>query len=158
MTRHASVPLLAAVMLAASAVPSFAQDKALKVFMQAKLAHSQRVLEGLVEEDYQKIDKNAQELSLLSLAATWQVLTTSEYVELSRKFRTATDKLAEAAKGKNLNEATKAFHVVTTRCVECHKYLRDVRYASRQPFLVSGVSDALSSFSRRSKDICQKPR
>ena len=105
--------------------------EALKTFMRAKLSHSQKVLEGLVEEDYPKIAKNAQEMSLLSLAETWQVLNTPEYVDYSRKFRNSADKLAETAKQKDLAGATKAFNEVTTKCVECHKYVRGVRMAKK---------------------------
>jgi hypothetical protein len=131
MTRTAPLPLLVAAIVAVSAATCQAQDQGLKTFMRAKLSHSQKVLEGLVEEDFEMIEKNSQDLGLLSLAATWQVLTTPEYVDLSRQFRAATDKLTEAAKHNNLNEATEAFHVVTKRCVECHKYLRDVKFVSR---------------------------
>jgi cytochrome c556 len=99
----------------------------LRDFMQVKLKHSQSVLEGLVLEDFDKIAKNAQEMSLLSLAETWQVLQTPEYIDYSRKFRNATDTLSDMAKKKNLTEATKAFNLMTTRCVECHKYVRGVR-------------------------------
>ncbi len=113
-------------------LPAHAQENdPLKTFMCAKLTHSQKVLEGLVEEDYAKIDKNAQEMSLLSLAATWQVLNTPDYVEASRKFRGSVDKLSQMAKSKNLDQTTKAFNEVTTRCVECHKYIRSIRTASR---------------------------
>lgn len=104
-------------------------SEALKTFMRVKLVHSQKVLEGLVEEDYPKIAKNAQELSLLSLAEMWQVLNTEEYVDFSRKFRSAADELSKAAKKKNLEQTTQAFNAVTTRCVECHKYLRGLRLA-----------------------------
>ena len=69
-------------------------------------------------------------MSLLSLAASWQVLQTPEYDDYSRKFRTATDALSEAAKKKNLDEAATAYNRVTRRCVECHKYVRGIRMAS----------------------------
>ncbi len=101
----------------------------LRDFMRAKLVHSQRVIEGLCLGDFDEIAKNSQDMSLLSLAETWQVLQTPEYVEYSRKFRTAADSLTEAAKKKNLDQATKAYNLVTQRCVECHKYMRDVRMA-----------------------------
>ena len=45
-------------------------------FMKAKLQHAQRVLEGLATEDFDLIAKHSQEMSLLSQAATWQVLQT----------------------------------------------------------------------------------
>jgi cytochrome c556 len=101
----------------------------LKDFMQVKLSHSQKVLEGLVREDYELIAKHSQEMSLLSLAETWQVLTTPEYVEFSRKFRHAADKLTDMAKKKNLDQATAAYNQMTTSCVECHKYVRQVQLA-----------------------------
>ena len=113
--------LSAAAILWSSAAGHAEPNQPLKDFMQVKLNHSQKVLEGLVREDYELIGKNAQEMSLLSLAETWQVLTTPEYVEYSRKFRQAADKLAEMAKKKNLDQATTAYNQVTTRCVECHK-------------------------------------
>jgi cytochrome c556 len=97
--------------------------------MRVKLRHSQKVMEGLVLEDYAEIAKNAQEMSLLSLAATWQVFETPEYVDYSRKFRNATDALSDAARDKNLDRATLAFNQVTTKCVECHKYVRGIRMA-----------------------------
>jgi cytochrome c556 len=97
--------------------------------MKVKLRHSQRVLEGLVMEDFAEVAKSAQELSLLSLAATWQVFSTQEYLDYSRKFRNAADALTEAAKEKDLDRATLAFNQVTSRCVECHKYVRGIRMA-----------------------------
>ncbi len=105
------------------------QQGNLKDFMRVKLRHSQKVMEGLVLEDYAEIAKNAQEMSLLSLAATWQVFETPEYVDYSRKFRNATDALSDAARDKNLDRATLAFNQVTTKCVECHKYVRGIRMA-----------------------------
>lgn len=101
----------------------------LKDFMRAKLKHSQRVLEGLVMEDFDEVAKGAQEMSLLSLAASWQVLQTPEYLDYSRKFRTAADSLTEKARKKDLTGATTAFNQLTVRCVECHKYVRAVRMA-----------------------------
>lgn len=101
----------------------------LKDFMRAKLKHSQRVLEGLVMEDFDEVAKGSQELSLLSLAASWQVLQTPEYLDYSRKFRTAADSLTEKARKKDLTGATTAFNQLTVRCVECHKYMRAVRMA-----------------------------
>jgi cytochrome c556 len=103
--------------------------KELQDFMRIKLKHSQKVLEGLVVEDFEEIAKNAQEMSLLSLAETWQVLQTPDYVEYSRKFRNAADTLSDMAKKKNLDQATLAYNQLTIKCVQCHKYVRGVRMA-----------------------------
>ncbi|REK09950.1 MAG: hypothetical protein DWQ37_17775 [Planctomycetota bacterium] len=122
--------VLSAVALSAPLSTGAQPRNDLSDFMRVKLKHSQKVLEGLVEGNFDVIAKNAQDLSLLSLAETWQVLQTPQYVEYSRKFRQAADQLANDAKNKNLDEATKTFNLVTNRCVECHKYVRDVRMAS----------------------------
>lgn len=97
------------------------------VFMRAKLAHSQNVLEGLAIEDYDLIDKGAQELSLASEDASWQVLQTEDYARQSADFRRSCDSLRKAAKSRNLDGAALAWMEVTMKCVQCHKYVRDVR-------------------------------
>ena len=97
------------------------------VFMRAKLAHSQNVLEGLAIEDYDLIDKGAQELSLASEDASWQVLQTEDYARQSADFRRSCDSLRKAAKAKNLDGAALAWMEVTMKCVQCHKYVRDER-------------------------------
>lgn len=98
-------------------------------FMRAKLLHSQKVLEGLVREDYDAIAKHSQEMSLLSQASNWQVLQTPEYRERSTEFRRSVDALTEAGKKKNLDGAALAYVDVTMKCVTCHKYVRGVKTA-----------------------------
>jgi len=99
-------------------------------FMRAKLKHSQNILEGLTTEDFDKMVKGGQELSLLSLAASWRVLQTEDYVQHSIEFRRAADALRDAAKKKNLDGAALAYVDVTMKCVSCHKYVRGVRMAA----------------------------
>ena len=113
-----------------AASTSSAQD-ANKVsdFMRAKLIHSQKVLEGLVRQDFDAIAKNSQEMSLLSQASNWQVLQTPEYRERSTEFRRSVDSLTEAAKKKNLDGAALAYVEVTMKCVTCHKYVRHIKMA-----------------------------
>lgn len=96
-------------------------------FMAAKLVHSQKVLEALALEDYDAIAKHSQEMSLLSQAATWNVLQTPEYLQQSTEFRRRADALTQAAKNKNLDGAAIAYVELTLKCVQCHKYVRNVR-------------------------------
>ncbi len=98
-------------------------------FMRLKLDHSQKVLEGIVLENFPLIEKQAQDLSLLSQAATWQVLQTPEYLQHSGEFRRAANALGEAARKKNIDGAALAYMEMTFKCVNCHKYVRDVRMA-----------------------------
>ena len=109
------------------------QPNAVKDFMRAKLAHSQKVLEGLTTEDFDMIAKNAKAMALLSQATNWQVLQTSEYLQQSREFQRAADALAEAAQKKNLDGAALAYVGLTLKCVNCHKYVRGVRNAAVEP-------------------------
>lgn len=130
------IALCAAVVVAVGVVASSGRGQQAgsnSEFMRAKLEHSQELLEGLVLEDFDKMAKNSQELSLLSLAATWQVIQTPEYVQQSLEFRRAADALTSAAKKKNLDGAALAYVNVTMKCVNCHKYVRDVRMASLEP-------------------------
>ena len=96
-------------------------------FMRAKLIHSQKVLEGLVSEDYDAIAKNSQDMSLLSQASNWQVLQTPEYRDRSAEFRRSVDAITNAARKQNLEGATLAYVNATMNCVTCHKYVRENR-------------------------------
>lgn len=122
--------LFATVIVALTTTGGYTQDGELKdnveEFMRAKLVHSQNVLEGLTTEDFGKIAKSSQELSLLSLAAQWQVIQTPEYVRRSAEFRREVEALKRAADEKNLDSATLAYLKVTMNCIECHKYVRSV--------------------------------
>lgn len=97
------------------------------LFMRAKLVQAQQAMEGLVLEDLQLVAKSAQEMSLLSQDASWQVLQTTEYMRRSEEFRRSADALKEAARQKNLDGATLAYIDVTLKCVECHKFVRTTK-------------------------------
>lgn len=109
------------------------QPNKVSKFMRAKLGHAQKILEGLATDDLDTVAKNAQDLSMLSLDAGWQVLQTQDYLEQSREFRRATDALKNAAKKKNLDGAALAYVDVTMKCINCHKYVRGIDKASSTP-------------------------
>jgi cytochrome c556 len=132
MKKSIGVLAVAVFVAGAFAVTSWSQQPmGNRDFMRAKLDHAQKVLEGLAMEDHHLIVKHSQELSLLSLAANWQVLQTPEYAQQSLEFRRAVDSLTEAGRKKNLDGAALAYVDVTMKCVNCHKYVRGVRMASR---------------------------
>lgn len=135
--------LLLIVMLTAQG--SAQQPNKVGEFMRAKLTHSQKILEGLAMEDFDLIAKHSQDLSLLSQAATWQVLQTAEYRDRSTEFRRSADALTEAAKKKNLEAAALAYVDVTMKCVNCHKYVRHVRMAKADPPLVEQLAPRVAS-------------
>jgi hypothetical protein len=101
-----------------------AQDR-LAAFMQAKLTHSEKTLEGLTKGDFELIVKHSQAISLLCIDEQWMVLQTPEYRERSNEFRRNVDAITTAARGKNLEGATLAYVSATMNCVTCHKYIRE---------------------------------
>jgi hypothetical protein len=103
-----------------------ANDDKVDNLMQGKLQNAKQLLEGLAMQNYDQIEKNAQQLSLLSTETDWQVLQTPEYIKLSGEFREAADSMRKAAKQKNLDGATLAYVGLTLKCVQCHKYVRSV--------------------------------
>ena len=103
-----------------------AQDR-LAAFMQAKLTHSEKTLEGLAKGDFELIAKHSQAISLLCEDELWAVLQTPEYLERSKEFRRNVNAITEAARKKNLDGATLAYVNATLNCVSCHKYLRDTK-------------------------------
>jgi hypothetical protein len=130
--RKLLIPSIAATLLALFATKAgWAQEvdpkASVKKFMQAKLTHSQDLLDGLTNENYEKIIKGAQELSLLSRATQWEVISTPEYVMRSTEFRREVDAMRAAAEKRNLDGATLSFVKITVSCVECHKYVRGIR-------------------------------
>jgi hypothetical protein len=100
------------------------QQKDSSEFMQRKLDFTRAVVDGLATEDFQKISKGAQDLMLLSHEADWKVITTPEYLKMSRDFRETTGRLREQGRQKNLDGATLAYFEVTLNCIRCHKQLR----------------------------------
>jgi len=119
----AAAGLIAAVVPAADG-PAVEPDK-VAVFMRAKLGHAQNVLEGLAVEDFDLIDRGANDLALASQASSWQVLQTADYARHSEEFRRSCNSLRAAAKARNLDGAALAWMEVTMKCIQCHKYVRD---------------------------------
>ena len=120
----AGVAALAAIATVPAADATVEPDK-VAAFMRAKLGHAQNVLEGLTVEDFDLIDKGAQDLALASQASSWQVLQTEDYARHSDDFRRSCNALRAAAKARNLDGAALAWMEVTMKCIQCHKYVRD---------------------------------
>ncbi|MEX2185483.1 MAG: hypothetical protein WD875_01760 [Pirellulales bacterium] len=121
----ASIAVAAVGLLAVSANSQPQPKEKVGDFMQLKLQHAQAVLDGLVREDFEKIDKHAQLISLLTHDEAWQVIQTPEYRRRSDEFRRAADNIAKAAQKKNLDGATLAYVEMTLNCVSCHRAVRD---------------------------------
>ncbi len=103
-------------------------------FMQRKLLHTQGVLEGLVNEDYDAIVKNAQAVNLLTMEESWNVLQTEAYQQQSDEFRRIADDLTKAGRNHDLEDATLEYLSLTMKCIKCHKMMRGIRLAQKTTF------------------------
>ena len=101
--------------------------------MQAKLAHAQAVLEGLVMADYGQVESNALDLRQISERADWLAHDTESYYAFSRKFRTVCDDLVNHSRLKDINALAADYGALTNTCVACHDYLRKERLTKDMP-------------------------
>lgn len=105
------------------------KSKVMQAFMRVKLGHSQAVLEGLVTEDFERIEQNAAAMVLLTKAEQWKVSNDPQFTQYSNEFLRVTTQLAAQAKKKNLDGASLAYVEMTMNCIECHRFVRDRLYA-----------------------------
>ena len=108
------------------------KDARLHELMQRKLAASQKVLEGIALNDFDKIGKQADELIAVSKQTEWRVLKTPQFELHSNDFRRVADNLAQNAKDKNLDGAALNYVELTLTCVKCHKHVREKRDAGAE--------------------------
>jgi hypothetical protein len=93
--------------------------------MQAKLKHSQVLLDALAREDYKKLNEHAAALVQISDLETFlRAYKTDKYRIYAVQFKESVEMLAARAKEKNLDGATLAYADMTLTCVKCHNYIR----------------------------------
>jgi cytochrome c556 len=97
------------------------------ILMRAKLAASQQTLEGLMYGDFDLIDRGARQLRDIDEWHT--VKRDAVYDHYSAEFHRLSEKLVRLAKEKNAEGALYAYQHLTTTCVTCHEYVRDVKPA-----------------------------
>ncbi len=117
-----------AVSLWGTLLPSRQSDP-LETIMQWKLEYAHNLLQALILEDFEAIDRNSERLQRLSEASNWNVIRTHEYTRHNSEFRLAVDALKTAAQEKDLDAAALAYAEMTFKCVQCHKYVRGVERA-----------------------------
>jgi hypothetical protein len=101
--------------------------------MQAKLAYSQGILEGLAMGDFHQIDVNASSLYEISQSADWLAQDSAMYFEFSQRFRTVTKALSTHARANDLAAASNDYADLVHSCVACHSYMRKERMTKDMP-------------------------
>jgi cytochrome c556 len=106
------------------------QQGKVKKIMEDKLKNSQKILEGIALNDYDKISRSAAELIQLTKTEEWHVVKTPRYEMHSNEFQRTAELIIQKAKNKNIDGVTLAYFEMTMSCVRCHQYVREVRDAS----------------------------
>lgn len=115
---------------ALNAVPA----KDASILMQAKLASSQRIVEGLMAGDFSRIHTGASQLAEICEAKNWRRLEDQVVVHYRAELLRSSLKLKELARAENLDGAAYAYMGTLTTCINCHQYSRDVlRIAQHSP-------------------------
>ncbi len=109
------------------------QSDPLPIIMDEKLAYSQQLLEAIIFEDFQAVERIADELHLLSELSSWDVIRSPEYTRRSLEFQRVATRLAEVAAEKNLDGLALGYVELTLQCFQCHKYMRETRRVEEGP-------------------------
>lgn len=120
------------IQLAGFAEPKVRQDDDVRLFMRAKLTSSQKLLEGLVVEDFKKIQAGASEMHRLSKGGNWPQTQDKVYNHFNTAFQMQCEKIEALAEKKNLEGIKFAYLQLTTSCVDCHNYVRK-RFEVKRP-------------------------
>lgn len=124
---------LALTVLLAAEKPKLSKPMSEDILMRAKLASSQKILEGLVEKNFAHIQKGGEELVKVGEAAEWVAHEDQAYEHFRREFRRQAHKLATFGEQRNLEGASYAYLALVTTCVECHSHCRDVLKIAAEP-------------------------
>jgi hypothetical protein len=102
-----------------------------QVLMQAKLVHTQKVLEGLVTHDFKEIEKAAAALSRISLSPPPEMSLAGDksdaqvYEHFRLEFARLAGQLERHARREQLEATAYVQQNLTATCIACHDYIRD---------------------------------
>ncbi|HZV34398.1 MAG TPA: cytochrome c [Verrucomicrobiae bacterium] len=108
-----------------------------KQFMEKKLVYQDKILQGIVLEDYQQIETNSVKLWVMSKDNMFAKLQNKEFQAKVDAFQKATTSLYDAAQSKDTTNVLKAYEKLTRTCVDCHsnfrhqQFMRDILDASQ---------------------------
>lgn len=99
--------------------------------MRAKLSYSQKVLEGLVTQDFAAIEQAAQGLSKISLTPPPRLGKAGDqsdaevYEHFRMEFARLSGQLEGHARRNELEASAWVMQNLTASCISCHDYIRD---------------------------------
>ena len=121
---------------ASERTPAPNHNEQLAMLMMAKLASSQKVVAGLVSEDFEQIRKGGEELHRICEATEWAAHHDQVYAHYRTELSRQAQKLIKMAGDRNLDGASFAYMHSLTTCINCHQHCRDVlKIADEAPML-----------------------
>ena len=110
--------------------------------MHSKLVHSQDVLQGLVTQDFEQLERGAENLRATSLMSPGlshnDALDNELYEHFRLEFLRLSTKLGELARDENLEGAAFTYNNLTANCLACHQYLLE----QTPPIVTQGTDQA----------------
>lgn len=104
--------------------------------MRAKLASSDKIMEGLMARDFKLIQDGAQELAKICEATQWHAEEDQVYAHYRSELTRSARKLAALARDEDQDGALYTYMHSITTCIGCHDYCRDVLHvATEEPKL-----------------------
>jgi hypothetical protein len=100
-------------------------EQEMSYWMKKKLEHSQNILAGIADGDFEKIVVSTESMRSLSKVEGFIRGRTPGYRTQLQIFAESADEIARQANKDNLEGAALAFTQLTISCVNCHKQLRD---------------------------------
>jgi hypothetical protein len=110
--------------------PSDSTDE-LGGLMRAKLASSQKVVEGLMSKDFALIRKGSEEMSKICDATHWHATDDQVYAHYRSELRRAAKKMMLLSEEKNLDGSAYTYMHSLITCINCHEYCRDVLHIAK---------------------------
>ncbi len=95
-------------------------------FMRKKLDASNKVLEGLMTDDFEMIEKASNDLLKISMQERWRISADPTYARFSREYRNTINKLKAKAKKGSTDGTALAWMDVSMSCIECHDWVRNM--------------------------------
>jgi hypothetical protein len=97
-------------------------------FMRTKLLYTQNIFEGLTTGDFKGIETAIEEVQRVTEGEQWIAIDNDNYRKLTEEFKTSTRRLMTAAKSKNIDATALRYYEMSTRCIDCHKHIRNAQY------------------------------
>lgn len=110
--------------------PAGQTDRA--AIMRAKLASTQKIVEGLLANDFVLIQRGGDELDRIGHSDAWAAAEDQVYAHYRNELQRQAVKISRLGQERNLDGASYAYMHLLTACIGCHSHCRDVLHVATQ--------------------------